>query len=389
MKNKTVETIIIGGGVAGLGCAHRLTEHNRDFIMITEDTGGKILVSEDGKVNYGAYFVLANYRHVLPLVRKGARLHPFFVEFHDTDNQPYRLVNLSGYPLQAIRLLVMLYKFKSRYRKFKIRCEQESQQQVIRSDPYLKKLYTRSAEEYAKEMRIEAIAREFLSEGIYMCTFLPLSKVSAFDFMRLCLALVLPAYEFTFLPERAVEGFAGKIAIDSVVEINGKKVTTAHGHVFRADNIVVATPPHVSRKLLNLPALKLGSDAYLFHIEGKLRPQWTGGQFELFSSDSPVIFIRKQSDASYIIYSKDPEPEFEKYFEQFSIIFQKHWDPAFHITGDALLSLEHGQGIYLAGEHNLIGLEDAYISGLLAANRIISTSVSNIDRTTGIKVHKP
>ena len=71
MKNQTVETIIIGAGVAGLGCARQLAKHKRDFLIITENIGGRISTSDDGRVNYGAYFVLNNYKHILPFIQKG------------------------------------------------------------------------------------------------------------------------------------------------------------------------------------------------------------------------------------------------------------------------------------------------------------------------------
>jgi len=373
MKNKTVETIIIGGGAAGLGCAHRLTKNKRDFLMITEDIGGRIITSEDGRVNYGAYFVLSNYKHILPYVKKEARLQPFFVDFHGEGEDAYRLLKISWHPIQVLRLLHLLHRFNSTYRKFKYLCEKQSQKQVIRSDPDLHKLYSQSADEYIQEQRIAEIANEYLCQGIYMCTFLPLTEVSAFDFMRLCLALVMPAYEFTFLDKKATESFSENIRFDSVTGIHEGEVAAKNGKVYRAKNIVVATPPHISAELLDLPTIKKGSDAFVFHVSGQLRSEWQDGQFELFKSSSSVIFIRKQRDGSYIFYSKIPDPDLESYFTHYDILFKKYWDPAFNITGKTLLDLEQGNGIYLIGDHNVIGLEDAYISGLLAANRIIAS----------------
>jgi len=43
MKEKVYETIIIGGGVSGLSCAKRLHEDRKDFMLITEELGGRLL----------------------------------------------------------------------------------------------------------------------------------------------------------------------------------------------------------------------------------------------------------------------------------------------------------------------------------------------------------
>src|SRR3989338_24652 len=115
MNKQAVETIIIGAGVAGIGCARQLSKHNRNFLVITEDMGGRITTSPGGCANYGAYFVLNNYDHILPFVKKGERLHPFFVEFHDKRKHYYHLIKMCFHPIQTLRLMFLLYKFKSKY----------------------------------------------------------------------------------------------------------------------------------------------------------------------------------------------------------------------------------------------------------------------------------
>ena len=62
---RKVETIIIGGGIAGLSCARKLYDSGKEFLLITKDIGGRIKISKDGKVNYGAYLVPSYYKHVM------------------------------------------------------------------------------------------------------------------------------------------------------------------------------------------------------------------------------------------------------------------------------------------------------------------------------------
>jgi hypothetical protein len=54
------------------------------------------------------------------------------------------------------------------------------------------------------------------------------------------------------------------------------------------------------------------------------------------------------------------------------VVEHHHWNPAFHLEGDALLECEQGPGLYLVGDHNVCDLEDTYITGVYAANSILA-----------------
>jgi glycine/D-amino acid oxidase-like deaminating enzyme len=69
------ETVIIGGGIAGLACGRRLHDRQRPFRLITEAVGGRIRSSTDGAVNLGAYYVRSDYRHVNRFVDRGRRIN--------------------------------------------------------------------------------------------------------------------------------------------------------------------------------------------------------------------------------------------------------------------------------------------------------------------------
>jgi thioredoxin reductase len=64
------KTIIIGGGIAGLSCALRLQEVNEDFLIITDNLGGRLKYSVK-KINNGAYFVMKSYKNAGNLISRG------------------------------------------------------------------------------------------------------------------------------------------------------------------------------------------------------------------------------------------------------------------------------------------------------------------------------
>lgn len=44
MTSKVFDTIIVGAGISGLACARRLQQSDEDFLVISKDIGGRILM---------------------------------------------------------------------------------------------------------------------------------------------------------------------------------------------------------------------------------------------------------------------------------------------------------------------------------------------------------
>ncbi|MBS3157955.1 NAD(P)-binding protein [Candidatus Woesearchaeota archaeon] len=381
MKKKIYETIIIGCGISGLGCAHTLKDNNKDFLVITEDIGGRICTSSDGKVNYGAYFVTYDYKHMKKLVTKGRKIRFKDITFHN-GRKRYRFFNrqIIKYIPQLIKLTFHLLKFRRAYGIFKKNCEHMSQKEALEQDPYLKSLYKKKTIDFLKEQHIEGVVNKYIHEVLYAMSFVSDQKPSAFSFLQWTYQLfLLPVNEFSLDKNMTILPFRKNIIRDTVLKI-GKKgdnyLIKTRNKKFIARNIVVATPPWISKNLLHLEKIDKTINAYMFHVKGSIREGWDETDDQFFDPHSRTCVISHQTDGSYLVYTKNKNVDLNNYFSSFDIISQKHWKPAFTYPEDLMLDCIQGKNLYLIGDHNIGGMEDSYITGIYAANQIIKNNLS-------------
>jgi hypothetical protein len=111
---------------------------------------------------------------------------------------------------------------------------------------------------------------------------------------------------------------------------------------------------------------------HTFLVIGDLRRPWSRATYSLFPDGRPTLAIARQQDGSTLFCSVHPHPDFDEYFDSWQVVEHRHWNPAFHLEGDALLEGEQAPGLYLIGDHNVCDLEDAYLTGVFAANQILA-----------------
>jgi len=201
-------------------------------------------------------------------------------------------------------------------------------------------------------------------------------RLTAFTLLVGVLDFVLPIFEFTFRFDLLTDGFEDAVRVDSVTEVtptsNHYTVQTRHGGSVTADNVVVATPIDVSARLLDLGPVKSPISAHILLVRGALRPPWAAAIVSLFPPGDPILALAQQSGGSTVVSSVSEDPDLARIFSSWDVVEHHHWDPAFHLLGDELLECEQEPGLYLVGDHNVCDLEDAYITGVYAANRILA-----------------
>jgi glycine/D-amino acid oxidase-like deaminating enzyme len=373
------ETVIIGGGIAGLACARRLCDSGADFSLLTPEIGGRIRTSKDGAQNLGAYYVMDDYHHVQRYVKRGRALNMLGSRFHVGDRsytpQSWRAL---AYLPQSFRFRRLLRKFREHYEAFKRACETTSQAQAMRADPFLWDLYRGNASDLIRKHRIGGFVEAFSGPGLHGSTFLPVDRLSGFVFLQFTLPMIVPIYEFSFQKDQMIAGFESSIRLGSVARIehdeDSHRLELDDGEALHARNLVVATPIDVSRRLLKLDPVKAPVRAHMFHIDGTLRPAFATETLHLFDQNDSMLAVSRHENGSVLLCSCDEEPPFERFFEQHRVLDHHHWDPAFNLEGDTLLECQQGENLYLIGDGNVCGLEDSFITGLYAANRILEAA---------------
>ena len=125
---------------------------------------------------------------------------------------------------QFLKFIKALLEFKGHYEIYKERCLHLPQKEVLADNLYLYRLFYLPAAEYIKEKKIERVTADYVSKFAYACTGADINTISAFDFLNVCLGLVLPIYQLKFSKEDIINKIGNNLIFDSITNISGSKV---------------------------------------------------------------------------------------------------------------------------------------------------------------------
>lgn len=377
MADNVYETIIIGAGISGLACAKTLQQNNKDFIIISENIGGRILTSTDTKVNYGAFFVCSDYHHVLKYITLKSRIKLREFCFHEED-AAYILFEprLIKYFLQFAKGIKLLYKFRKHLRKFRNATEMISQKKAIEQDPFLFKLYMENADDFVRKQKIQSITEVYLSKALHSTTFSSIYEMNAFSFLQFLLPLITPIFTFSFEMEEMTKTYKRKILckhVDDVIYKDGQYKIKTNDETFKAANVVLATDINWSKNFAGVKKTNKPVCTNMLHIQGIPKNIIAKKKYHFFSPKNRVQSIAYLQDNTFLFYYKKKPFSLETFFKNPQIIAHHYWDPAGTINGHELIESNRGNNLYLIGDYNVCGLEDSYITGIYAANQIINS----------------
>ncbi len=388
-KQHIYDLIIIGGGISGLSCANFIYSNSSllKYLVISPDIGGRVLMSENKLVNYGAYYIRDDYHNINRLSTKLRRIKFYDFTFYDGKNfygfPSLKFLKCISQYVKFCKLLSTFQKHYSLLQKQSLDC---SQIELINQDNYLKQLYQQQAKEFITANKIEDYVNNFGSYIFTATTFSSLDGINTFNFLKLMLVTVIPTYQYKinfdyFLPCLKQETLLKDkvtnikpIYVDKTEKKQYFKVSTYNNSHYYAKKVVVAVPPIVAQKLLGLNNINSSINTYLFHLKGKLKAKYCHSKTLVFYNNHPESFvIDKQLDGSYLFYCKVPKPDIDQYFSSYNIIYEKFWNPAFNLRGQELLELEHCKNLFIIGDNNICDLESCYLYGSYAGKAVLQT----------------
>lgn len=376
---KSYETIIIGGGISGLACGRTLHDAGKDFLIITKELGGRMLSYECFCINYGAAYITTDYKNVLKYVGKIEPLRVRDFYFFDGKNMSniFTFKIIKRIP-KMIKFILILIHFRWHWLRYRKQAPYRSIKECFETDPVLMKYWKMPASDFIKKHGFEELDELYGNPVTAATAFVESDKVNTVYYLGMFFAAIIKSWIIHFKDTitKLTEGFEEKIKIGSVLKVNKNDdgtfhVTSSIGE-FTAKNIVFAAPQKTLATVYDLPEPNRQQPAYAFHVLGIRKDIYQNKKAICFRPEHhDVYMLWTQKSGADIIYSRNPEPDFNQYYEEYRVIKRIHWDPGMIIPKDELIEQKLEEHVYLASDYNLSLLEDCFLTGVFAANQII------------------
>lgn len=377
------ETTVIGGGIAGMSCALELREAGRDAAIVTDDLGGRVCYEPEYASNFGAVFLMENYKHSKKILKiKGVMASkPGELMLHSSPTKEFKgnsATMLASVPQLKKFTRFMTHEFIPEYNQYKTECETKPVAVVMENHPKLKRYFQMKATELIHELGVDKVCDNFVSKFAYACTGSRIDELNALDFLNVAQGVVIPIYDFTFDREAFREALGGKVYTGTIVKIEKAegdisanwKAIGADGTEFTCKNLVVATTGRVTQQLLGIEEIRQPTRLLSYLVEGTPKPDIAKANAHYFSDQFDVIAISKRSDGRFNVYSRT-DIDLTRYFDNLHVVHYRDWPEALFTYGDIIQPQDFDDHLWIAGDINGLGLEPAAISGIYAANRIL------------------
>jgi hypothetical protein len=375
---KKVDTLIIGGGVAGLACGRKLARCGCDFLLLTDRLGGRVYAAAKDRLNFGAAYVTSDYAHMMQFLDRGKRIWLKDVYFFDGERYA-NVFSRTGF--RRIRGLAELYRLlfvaRRQLNALRRKLPHACQKELLEEDPVLRRFVAQPATELVSRHGLSVVNEIFCAPVVRSTIFVPWHETNAFYFLAITFPAMLPTYtaDLSRTAERISEGWQDRIVrakATAVEEVSGGEayVVEAGGEEYRARRLVMALPCRNSRELLDLECNARDIPYCTIHIRGTRRKRYVPGRTVFLRDDHPITVMWPQHNGMDIAFAPELDPDLSEYYSDYEIVRGVQWKTAAQLSGDSWRPLRPRENLFTIGDHNVFGMEDTYLTGLYAANRI-------------------
>lgn len=382
LEEEHVETLIIGGGIAGLACARRLHEAGRRFLLVTEDLGGRLAIS-DRSHPLGAVIVNDDYVHIKQYAKKAHVSRPWNSYIWDGNKARNSLLRLN--PFKLARLGKVLAEFRDALNQLRVAAPYQCQKVLMEADPFLQKLVAQQSVDFVREYGLEDLTEGFLGpvvSAVFLCDW---REMNAFHF---CIGISCTSNgafnaDWSDTLQNLTREYSDKIVLDSVNALIADTTRSTY-HIecrqknYVAQQVVLAVPATRADALLNESSSARAVSCKVFHIEGKRKKRFKPGKTLLLGAGHDIKLFYALPDGVDIVYASIEKPNLDDYYIGHTVVAERFWQPATQLSGQQWRPLQPTPNLFTIGDYNICGLEDAYLTGMFAANKIIEVTAGTV-----------
>ena len=265
--------------------------------------------------------------------------------------------------------------------------ETMSLKEIFEQDEFLHYTWVTPARDFIKKYKLEKLDEFLVNPVVATTTYAESDEINTAYYLGMALPLVAKTWraDFTHTIDRMTKDIKNNIEMGSVEKIEKQADGTFLVHTsvgeYAATNIVLAAPhKHIAHLYPGVPEPYKQVDIHVMKVVGKRKEPF---------KNKPVVFPRsREHDGVYtlfqtkpgidLVYSKKANPDLSQYYSEYNIEHCVYWDPVMNVPDDRLIDNKIDDHVYLAGDYNISGLEEAYVSGMSVGRRVCRDNKRNI-----------
>jgi hypothetical protein len=276
------------------------------------------------------------------------------------------------------RLYRLVIAFRRRMNRMRDQAPYVCQQALLDADPVMRRYVAQPAMEFVREHGLEDLTEIYCGPLFQSTLFVPVARANAFYYLANLFPILLPIYAVDIRPavRRLTAGFADDIVMAKATRVEevdrGRAFeVVADARRFHARYLVMAVPCRNADELLSTDCHVRDIPYCTIHVRGLRKRRYLPGKTVFLREHHAVRVLWPQRNGEDIAFGDTVKPDLSRYYEDYEITNACAWKTAIQLAGRRWRPLQPRANLFTVGDHNICGLEDSYLTGLFAANRII------------------